>query len=348
MKSVSVVIPTHNRAQLVCEAIKSVMEQDAKNCALEIIVVDDGSTDDTRQAVSSLGQSVKYIFQENQGAGAARNRGIEEATGDWVAFLDSDDRWLPDKLALQFKVLELFPEYKAIHSNFYTTLNGQIIIQKGLEYWVDPSRIDNEVDWNQVYNKRYNSADYGISRFDLPFEIYTGNIFSALLRSGCASCITLLVRRDCLNKEIRFAEHYPTWEDYWFFCRLSEHQDLLFLDCPTAENRAHPGHRLTQSQRTQTLECYLDICEKIYFPSQSPFRPADEVIQKHYRMANTALFKEYLKNGERSKAKALMQSGKASYGFHVDFTFPLYRITELLPFDVTNRLVKLKRLLLGN
>jgi len=348
MQSVSVIIPTHNRAHLVSDAINSVLDQNATNCTLEIIVVDDGSTDDTRQVVSSFGESVKYVYQKNQGAGAARNRGIDEATGDWISFLDSDDRWLPDKLSLQFKVLESFPEYKAIHSNFYTTHNGQIIIRKGLEYWVDQSKVDSDVDWNQIYKKRYNSVDFGITRSGLSFEIFAGNIFNALLRSCCIACWTLLVRRDCLCKEIRFSEHLSIGEDYWFFCRLSEQHELLFIDCPTVENRAHPGPRITQLQSAKLLEACLDIFENIYFPSQSSFRPSDEIILSNCKRVKTELLKEYLKNGERTKARSLIQSANNSCGFQVDFTYPIYRIAEWLPFDLTNKLLKLKRLLLGN
>jgi glycosyltransferase involved in cell wall biosynthesis len=109
-RSVSVIIPTYNRAHSIGEAIKSVLEQDIENCRIEIIVIDDGSTDCTRDIVTELGPNIRYIYQENGGAGAARNRGIKEATGDWIAFLDSDDRWLPYKLSLQFKILEAFPE----------------------------------------------------------------------------------------------------------------------------------------------------------------------------------------------------------------------------------------------
>jgi len=348
MKSVSVVIPTHNRSHFISDAIKSVMEQDVKNCTLEIIVVDDGSTDDTRQVVSSFGESVIYIYQDNQGAGAARNRGIDESTGDWIAFLDSDDRWLPDKLALQFNVLESFPDYKAIHSNFYTTQNGQIIIRKGLEYWVDQTRIDSNVDWNQVYTKRFNSSDFEISRSGSSFEIFAGNIFSELLCSCCMACWTLLVRRECLGKEVRFSEHLSIGEDYWFFCRLSEQHDLLFMDCPTVENRAHSGPRITQAQRAKSLEAYLEICESIYVPSQSTFRPADTDILNTRKRLTTELLKEYLKNGESFKARSLIQSAKDSCGFQADLTYPLYRIAEWLPFDVTNHLVKFKRMLLGS
>lgn len=93
---ISVVIPTYNRAHLIGPAVESVLRQ-MKQPA-EIIVVDDGSTDDTREQVASFGDLVRYIYQANSGASAARNHGVREARSEWIAFLDSDDLWLETHL----------------------------------------------------------------------------------------------------------------------------------------------------------------------------------------------------------------------------------------------------------
>jgi glycosyltransferase involved in cell wall biosynthesis len=113
MMSISVVIPTHNRAALLANAIESVF---AQTCLPhELIIVDDGSTEDIRSVLASCRENGKcsqlpiiYIRQEQGGAPVARNTGVAAATGDWVAFLDSDDRWLPSKLELQVQTLERF------------------------------------------------------------------------------------------------------------------------------------------------------------------------------------------------------------------------------------------------
>src|SRR5438309_1030869 len=102
--SVSVVIPTFNREHLIGRAIASVLPQLTSND--ELLVVDDGSTDNTRTAVAEFrDERIRYIRQPNQGAGAARNRGTREAVGDVIAFLDSDDVWLPRKLDLQVRFM---------------------------------------------------------------------------------------------------------------------------------------------------------------------------------------------------------------------------------------------------
>lgn len=104
MPLISVVIPTYNRANYLKEAIKSVLAQTHRE--VQIIVADDGSTDDTASVVSSFGDKVKYLFQDNLERGAARNYGIRNSAGEYVAFLDSDDLWLPDHLQTCLKTCE--------------------------------------------------------------------------------------------------------------------------------------------------------------------------------------------------------------------------------------------------
>jgi len=112
---ISVVIPTFNRAQQVQNALRSVLAQ--TYAEFEVIVVDDGSTDTTREAVERFiseqdgkGKQIRYFSQPNQGPSTARNKGIAEARGDWIAFLDSDDVWLPEKLEWQLRAIEKFNE----------------------------------------------------------------------------------------------------------------------------------------------------------------------------------------------------------------------------------------------
>jgi glycosyltransferase involved in cell wall biosynthesis len=112
---VSVVIPTYNRLRQLSTALDSVLAQSYSN--FEVIIVDDGSDDGTRQHIEKLVNSrsesdrpVRYVFQSNQGSAAARNRGIAEAGGEWIAFLDSDDIWYPDKLEWQVRAVELYKD----------------------------------------------------------------------------------------------------------------------------------------------------------------------------------------------------------------------------------------------
>lgn len=115
--SISVVIPAYNAEQHIGRAIDSVLTQTLK--VDEIIVVDDGSSDKTEQVIRSYGDKVKYIAQQNAGVSVARNTGIEAAAGNWIAFLDADDEWMPEKIKLQTEHLQRNPDLKWIYSNFY-------------------------------------------------------------------------------------------------------------------------------------------------------------------------------------------------------------------------------------
>jgi len=110
---VTAIIPTFNRASYLLEAIKSVEDQTQK--VDEIIIIDDGSNDNTKELVSSL--HVRYIYQENRGVSSARNLGIELANNDWIAFLDSDDTWKPNKIEIQTKFHKENPNLFASFSN---------------------------------------------------------------------------------------------------------------------------------------------------------------------------------------------------------------------------------------
>ncbi|SVB83840.1 uncharacterized protein METZ01_LOCUS236694, partial [marine metagenome] len=98
---ISVIIPTYNRRNTLPRAVESVLNQIYK--PIEIIVVDDGSTDGAKEMCSEMYPLVRYIYQANSGVSSARNTGIKSASGDWIALLDSDDEWLPDKLEIQVK-----------------------------------------------------------------------------------------------------------------------------------------------------------------------------------------------------------------------------------------------------
>ena len=116
MPTISVIIPTFNRSKLVVNALRSVLCQTYRD--YEIIVVDDGSTDDTAQAIEPYMDRIRYVYQPNRGASAAQNRGVELAKGDWVSILASDDVWLPTKLETQLKaVAALGKDFGACFTN---------------------------------------------------------------------------------------------------------------------------------------------------------------------------------------------------------------------------------------
>ncbi|MCK5478567.1 MAG: glycosyltransferase family 2 protein, partial [Methylococcales bacterium] len=110
----SIVIPTFNRCRLLKRALTSVYKQTYSE--YEIIVIDDGSTDGTAEMVQKWFPDVRYFYQSNKGVSASRNKGLEMAIGGWIAFLDSDDEWLPQKLEKQIELLKSTPDYKICHT----------------------------------------------------------------------------------------------------------------------------------------------------------------------------------------------------------------------------------------
>ncbi|MEN8127780.1 MAG: glycosyltransferase family A protein [Planctomycetota bacterium] len=116
--TISAVIPAYNAEKYIARAIDSVL---AQTCPVnEIIVVDDGSTDNTAAIIKGYGDKVRYIYQPNAGVSAARNAGIEAATGNWIAFLDADDEWLPKKIELQVESLKKCPDLVWATGNYFT------------------------------------------------------------------------------------------------------------------------------------------------------------------------------------------------------------------------------------
>ena len=128
METISVIIPTFNREKMLYRALESVVNQ--KNVDTEIIVVDDGSSDKTEQMIKRNFHDIKYLKQDNRGVSAARNLGITNATGNFIALLDSDDEWKLSKLEKQIDFLQNNLKYNAVHCNEKWFNRGREIGQK--------------------------------------------------------------------------------------------------------------------------------------------------------------------------------------------------------------------------
>lgn len=211
---VSVVIPTFNRASLVLEAVESVFRQTFKD--YELIVVDDGSTDGTQEILRPYETRLGYLFQENRGVSAARNAGIERARGRWVAFLDSDDLWLSEKLEKQMTFLARHPD--------------ALIVQTG-EVWI---RKGQKVNPRKKHQK------------------FSGDIFAPSLKLCLVSPSAVVIRKDLFEEVGLFDETMPACEDYDLWLRIAARRPVFFVGrtpgdqtggpCrPTFPNRPRPG-----------------------------------------------------------------------------------------------------------
>jgi glycosyltransferase involved in cell wall biosynthesis len=206
---VSAIIPTYNRSELVMRAVQSVLNQTYSN--IEVIVVDDASTDDTHERLAVFSDRIHYVLIPHQAkaGGPARNVGIEASRGDYLAFLDSDDEWLPDKIAKQVAVLD----------------NPDIHV-----VYCDAVYLDDDGNILRLQRERY--------RGNILSHLFADNIIS-----GSASAVML--RRSCFAKVSLFRTDLVTRDDWDLWIRLAFHFSFDFVPEPLV--RIHIGANNIQS-----------------------------------------------------------------------------------------------------
>lgn len=224
MPKVSVIIPTYNRGSLIARAINSVLSQTFKD--FEIIVIDDGSTDNTQEVLESFEGEIRYVYQQNGGIAKARNRGIELAQGNYIAFLDSDDYWAPEKLALQVRVLDFNPKVGIVYSRM------PIVNEAGHVLGMKPN---------------------GVS----------GRNFHELLRVwGDLPTSSVMTRKDCFSKVGVFDPELPPMEDIDMWIRISYKYDLFEIEGKTIAYYWRHDHQVTQDH-IKVYRGLVKIHEKI-------------------------------------------------------------------------------------
>jgi glycosyltransferase involved in cell wall biosynthesis len=254
---VSVIIPTYNRARLVVEAIESALRQTTP--PREIIVIDDGSTDETPRVLASFGDRIISVRQANQGVGAARNRGLAMARGRYLAFLDSDDTWLEFKLELQVGVMERSPELGLLFSDFLITHENGGMTPHGLQTWYRHSR-----PWEHVFEKA-SSSTVGVPSKEDQVHLFCGRIYRALLEEFYVLTSCAIVRRDRLTMDARFTEGVEIYEDWEFFARLARTCDAGFLELDTTINRGgNDRPRVTDASIASKAESRLRMIGSVW------------------------------------------------------------------------------------
>jgi glycosyltransferase involved in cell wall biosynthesis len=260
----SVLITTFNRPQLVQEAIASVLAQDA-GPPFEILVVDDGSSAETRDALRRFDGVIRYVRQENRGLNAARNHGLRLVEGDLVAILDDDDVWLPFKTRALLPALARFPQAGFVHSNFvvWSPATGERR-PDGLRRWFPRA-----FAWDEIYRERAEVAVPATSAADAGeaprvVEAWLGDLYYWSLYSPMVLPSTSIVRRGALGEGVGFIEenHVGDWE---FFARLSHRCGAVFVPLETTLNRSHDDrYRLTRADPRQRVGRRLGMIERLW------------------------------------------------------------------------------------
>lgn len=231
---ISVIIPTHNRAGFLGEAIKSVLEQDyftkiTSVSGWELLVVDDGSTDGTKKIVEDFGERVKYHYQEHNGVSAARNLGLELTRGEFVTFLDSDDLWKKEKISQQMNFMQSHPEA-------VVCCTEEIWIRNGV--FVNPK-------------KRH--------------QKFSGWVFDKCLPLCLLSLSSAMFRRMLFSEIGNFDERLPACEDYDLALRMACRYPVYFLSEPLIVKRGGHSDQISKKYwgmdrfRVRSLENALQL-----------------------------------------------------------------------------------------
>jgi glycosyltransferase involved in cell wall biosynthesis len=241
---VSVLIPSYNRGYIIGKSIESVLAQTYR--PMEIVVVDDGSTDETRAVVAQFGSAIRYIYQDNGGLAAARNTGLAAAHGEFIAFQDSDDLWLPWKLQVQVALMQRLPELALVWTDM-TAVNpqGRVVSHRYLQTGYHA--------YHKIQLEDYLSKAGRVKDVcpDSPPDVAQtsfryGDIFSAMFLGNLVHPPTVLLRRHHLCRIGGLDETFA-WagEDYEFFWRVCREGLGALVEAPSMLYRVDAEDQMT-------------------------------------------------------------------------------------------------------
>jgi glycosyltransferase involved in cell wall biosynthesis len=307
MDKVSIIIPTYNRNEFLLEAVYSALNQTHKNT--EIIVVDDGSTDNTRQILETLikEKKIKYIYRENGGPSKARNTGIRIATGEYIAFLDSDDLWKPDFIREAVNFLKNYPDISAVHCDL------EFI---GCE---TPDRFKNK---DKLVRKGRMFEDYLLLR---------GSVF--------LSC--LFIKRSALNKVGLFDESLFTAEDNNFISRVTKEYEIGFINKAMLIRRVHKNNLsligVENAGTFQNLDNLVNL-----FPELHPCK--SKIMRKAYGVRYIRSGLSHFRNSDYIKAREFFK--KALKNNCLNIKTIIYFISSFIPKNLMYYFKKFKNSLI--
>ena len=212
---VSIIIPCHNNANFLTESINSVLEQDYPN--FEVIVIDDGSTDNSVELLKKFGNKIKLIQQENQGPAAARNAGLKAAKGEYIAFNDSDDLWLQGKLSAQINFMLKNPDISVCYSGWANWDGNNISTGEKLKL----------IDAAPALTKKSPEQE--------------GWMYFDLLKESVIHTITAVIHRGVVDSVGMFDTAYRIGEDHDFWIRVSRKHKIKKIDKVYALYRNNPN-----------------------------------------------------------------------------------------------------------
>ena len=229
MSKVSIIIPTFNRRDYITIALDSVLAQTYKD--YEIIIIDDGSSDDTKEVLKPYQDKIRYFYHDNKGIPATRNRGIREAHGDYIALLDSDDYWLPEKLERQMDCFKKNPHYGMVATRCSSITQDGRFREKNR-----PGK--------------------------------SGWILNDLFKANFIRTSSAMIKKECFEKAGFFDESLPMYEEVDLWLRIAKHYPIGFINTPLTVYIDNPQGVSTNSLAGRLLR--QKVLEKNYLKECIP------------------------------------------------------------------------------
>ena len=283
---VSVIIPTYNCGKFIEQSIESVLNQTYKN--IEIIVVDDGSTDDTQVKLLKYGKNINYIRKKNEGSSKARNIGMGCSKGEYLAFLDSDDLWHPGKLEMQVECFKKVPGIGLVFTDFSRIdMEGNIVRDR---YEQDAFVVfqDYGLSIDKIFREKRTKLIDGAGPGGSQHTLYFGDVFYHLCKGNFILPSTTLFKKECIEKiGLLWNEELQCAQDQYFHLHFAHRFPVAYLDAVTAEYRVGRGGSLSGNKNTpqliiNTIKTIEDIYERDQDLRSGKINLYRTILGKHY------------------------------------------------------------------
>jgi GT2 family glycosyltransferase len=308
---VSVVVPTHDRAYCLRGAVDSALAQTHRD--LEVLIIDDGSRDGTRELVAATYRAeprVRYLYQQNAGVSAARNHAHRVASGDLIAYLDSDDRWQPWKLELQIACLARLPEVGLMFTDIDLTDEHGRVLQRAALRSLYASYQRLELGRPFPTRLRIDQVAPRLVEHVGDAGLYAGPGFTQMVVGNLVLTSSAIIRRELTKKE-SFDETMSHGEDYDFFLRVSRHAPMAFADLATTIYRRGGVDQLTGGSRLAVAENYLRSVMPLLASERARIALPAATLQELLGAAHRAVGHASMASGDRGRALRHLRLGMA-------------------------------------
>ncbi len=283
---ISVIIPTFNSVKFIGQAVQSVLNQTYRE--FEVIVIDDGSTDATKDILREFNGHIRYYYQENRGPSAARNAGIEIARGDYICFLDADDTWMPNKLEVQLTFMAQHDDIGLVFSD----------LEEG-----DPDKGLHR----SILAKR-------LFRSDIVSQIPIQDAFKKLLIENFIPTSIVMARKECFVKAGLFDESLRVAEDRDMWLRIAAYFKIACVPLVLGKKRVHESN-ISRSTELN-LGCRIDVWDNAHrrFPHLAPTAILHNLVADAYlQLGYMLLTKDQRKDARRAGLKSLSHASRAIF-----------------------------------